>query len=59
MCSTRRVLPYCLDLYACMFVLLLLSGALAELRKAPISLDISFRLPAWNNSAPSGRMYEI
>lgn len=59
MFSTRRVLPYCLGLYVCMFVLLLLSGAFAELRKASISLDMSFPLLAWNNSAPSGRMYEI
>jgi len=42
-----------------MFVLLLLSGAFAELRKPFISLDMSFLLPAWNISVPSGRMYEI
>jgi len=59
MCSTRRVLLYCLDLYVCMFVLLLLSGAFAELQKPSISFDSSFRLPEWNNSVPSGRMYEI
>jgi len=58
-CSTRRVLPYCLNLYVCIFVLLLLSGAFAELRKASISLDMSFLLTAWNNSAASGRIYDI
>jgi hypothetical protein len=59
MCGTRIVLPYCLDSCVCMFVLLLFSGTLSELRKASISLDMSFCLAAWNNSAPSGRIYEI
>jgi len=59
MCGTRRVLPYCLDSCVCSFVLLLLSGAFVELRKASIGLDMSFPLAAWNNSAPSGRIYEI
>jgi hypothetical protein len=42
-----------------MIVLLLLPGAFTELRKASINLDMSFRLAAWNNSASSGRIYEI
>jgi hypothetical protein len=31
-------------------------GAFAKLRKATISVVMSFSLPAWNNSAPNGHI---
>jgi hypothetical protein len=33
-------------------------GAFAKLRKATISFVISVRLSAWNNSAPTGRIFK-
>jgi len=32
-------------------------GAFAKLRKAAISFVMSVRLSAWNNSAPTGRIF--
>ena len=32
-------------------------GALAKLSKAIISFVLSVRLPAWNSSAPTGRIF--
>jgi hypothetical protein len=32
-------------------------GVFAKLRKVTISFVMSFRLSAWNNSAPTGRIF--